>query len=61
MCCQNSSLHSINSPSNCLCHINTKGTFFSRKKRLEELKQNLAELEEKADDLKEFIKELETP
>ncbi len=60
MCCQNSGLHNLNNPAKCLCHCNSNETFLSRKKRLEALKQNLAELEAKADDLREFIKELET-
>jgi hypothetical protein len=44
--------------SGCCCSIG-KPEFFSRKKRIEALKNDLAALEDRAEDLREYISELE--
>ncbi len=59
MCCKNEFHNMAGRESNsCSCH--TKSEFLSKKKKIESLKNYLSELEEKALDVKEYIKELET-
>ncbi len=43
----------------CSCSCNMKSPYLSTKKRVEMLKNHLKEVEDKADDIKEYIKELE--
>ncbi len=44
----------------CSCSCGMKSNFLSKKKRVMVLKQYLADLEDRADDIKEYIKEIES-
>ncbi len=58
MCCKNEYHNMADQESNsCSCRM--KSEFLSKKKKIESLKNYLSELEEKALDVKEYIKELE--
>ncbi len=52
--------HNLGRSTDCFCHCKTNNSFLSQKKKIEQLKKELALLEEKTDDLREFINELET-
>lgn len=43
----------------CGCSCNHQGVFLSKKKKVEALKKHLSLLEERAEDLREYIKEIE--
>jgi hypothetical protein len=55
---QNQFHHFSGGRENCACREDNN--FLSKKKKIESLKQYLTKLEEKSDDIKEYIKELET-
>lgn len=44
----------------CVCSCGRQGSFLSKKKRMEALKKHLASLEERTEDLREYLKEIET-
>ncbi len=43
----------------CGCSCGRQGAFLSKKKKVEALKKHLASLEERAEDIREYIKEIE--
>jgi uncharacterized protein Yka (UPF0111/DUF47 family) len=50
--------HHMHGRQHCQCACHSKQTFLSKKKRIDMLQQQLKQLEERADDIREFIKEL---
>lgn len=59
MCIKDNLFHGMEGYHTHSCSCKMKTNFLSKKKRTEALKQLLAELQERADDVREYIKELE--
>ena len=57
--CHRNEIHDMTGQNNCFCSCEMGKGFLSKKMRIKMLKDYLADLEEKALDIKEYIKELE--
>ncbi len=60
MCANENSVYNMTDQKSCYCGCKIKTGFVNKKKKIELLKRHLAEIEDKALDIKEYIKELET-